>query len=289
MEVEDNVNGQHANGPDANGQQANCQHANGQPNNTANDASANAAVYNNNSNSGNGGNNIKLPEFWPDDMELWFARVESSFRRFRVTDSMVKFDCVMDKLPNDTLSAIKDIVRVVDNLPDPYQQVKQRLLSCHKPTVWKQVAKVIFHPELGGSRPSALMASMMSNLPEGEEPGFLFLGLFLHRLPADLREHLAAREFNTPQEMAAHADVLWDARHSANSMAANTVNAVGRAVSPARSRNRSPSRGRQGRSQTPAPDDGMCFFHQRFGRKARKCTPPCTYKEQGNYLAAGDD
>ena len=148
--VEDNVNGQHANGQHANGQHSNGQHANGQPaqpddiavdNNTTTNATAN-------NNSTNSSNNIQLPEFGPEDMELWLARVESSFRRFRMTDSIVRFDCMMDKLPNDMLSAIKDIVRVVDSLPNPYQQVKQRL---------------------GGSRPSALMVSMMSNLPEGKE------------------------------------------------------------------------------------------------------------------------
>ena len=131
--VEDDVNGQHANGQHSNGQPAH-------PDNIANDVTANATA-NNNNNSTNSSNNIKLPEFWPDDMELWFAREESSFRRFRVTDSIVKFDCVMDKLPNDMLSGIKDIVRVVDSLPDPYQQVKQRLLSCHKPTVWSRWQK----------------------------------------------------------------------------------------------------------------------------------------------------
>lgn len=296
VDMDQPANGQHANGQQANGQQANGQQANDhqanghQANAAGASAQPNLAMVNNNVVNNINTSNVKLPEFWPEDMELWFARVESVFRRYHITESMIKFDCVMDRLPNDTLSIIKDIVRKVDTLPDPFEQVKKRLLECHKPTVWKQVTKVIFHPELGGSLPSALMASMMANMPEGEKPGYLFLGLFLHRLPADLREHLVARDFNSPQEMATHADKLWDARNSSNSMSANMVNAVGRANSPARSRNRSPSRG-HGRSATPGgrPDTGLCYFHGKFGKKAKKCVPPCTYSEQGNYLAASDN
>lgn len=26
----------------------------------------------------------------------------------------------------------------------------------------------------------------------------------------------------------------------------------------------------------------LCFFHRRFGNKARRCTPPCTFAASGN-------
>jgi hypothetical protein len=55
------------------------------------------------------------------------------------------------------------------------------------------------------------MASMLALLPEGEPAGLLFQGLFLRRLPAEMREHLAAKIFASPREMALHADALWEA------------------------------------------------------------------------------
>jgi len=234
---------------------------------------------------------FKLPDYWPDDLELWFTRLDSVFRRYKVTSSIAKFDCLMEKIPNDVLSKIRDIVRSVgDDTVDPYEQVRDRLVTCNKTTVWQQIYRIMDHPELGGSRPSVMMSSMLSHLPTDEKPGYLFLGHFMRRLPDHLREHLAAKKFDSPQEMAAYADELWDARNSAA-----TVNAVGRSTSPhgGGGRRSSPARGRGKRSQTPAAKqpnpDGLCFYHLNYGPRANKCRPPCKWTEQGNEVAAGDN
>ncbi|TWW78190.1 hypothetical protein D4764_11G0003110 [Takifugu flavidus] len=30
----------------------------------------------------------------------------------------------------------------------------------------------------------------------------------------------------------------------------------------------------------------LCFFHQRFGRRAQRCVPPCTFEATGNTKAS---
>jgi hypothetical protein len=58
------------------------------------------------------------------------------------------------------------------------------------------------------------------------------------------------------------------------------------ALSSERTRHRSNSRSRQReRNTTPADslrDQGHCWYHRRFKDEARRCTPPCSYNEQGN-------
>jgi hypothetical protein len=49
------------------------------------------------------------------------------------------------------------------------------------------------------------MTEILALLPAGTAPDLLFLCLFLRRLPASMREHLAAA-------IASHADLLWDTR-----------------------------------------------------------------------------
>ena len=56
------------------------------------------------------------------------------------------------------------------------------------------------------------MDAMLALLPDDEVPGSLFLGLFLERLPVEMRDHLVAGEFKNPSEMALHTNRLWDAR-----------------------------------------------------------------------------
>ena len=218
---------------------------------------------------------VKLPDFWPGDAELWFSRVESVFRRNNVLDSLTRFDYIMEKIPNDVLTTIKDLVRGVDeNTDNPYGLVKDRLLHTLKPSAWSLINKIIDFPELGGSRPSVMMANMLSLLPEGEQPGMLFQGHFLRRLPESMREQLAVRTFESSREMADYADVLWEARN----MSAASLSAIG---------NRSSSPGRQkspGHQKSPTrakKRGGLCFFHFKFKEGAYRCVPPCTWPENG--------
>jgi hypothetical protein len=71
------------------------------------------------------------------------------------------------------------------------------------------------HPDLGDRHTSAMMAEILSLRFETSAPDSLFLALFLRRLPSSIRDHLAAANHTTATEMAAHADILWDARSTA--------------------------------------------------------------------------
>ena len=64
---------------------------------------------------------------------------------------------------------------------------------------------------MGDHRPTALKDAVLALLPEDEVPGSLFLSLFLERLPAEIRDHLVAKYFKNPGEMALHANKLWGA------------------------------------------------------------------------------
>ena len=75
---------------------------------------------------------------------------------------------------------------------------------------WPCIIEVsyIYPPTTGD--PDVLMAEMLSLRFETTAPDSLFLALFLRRLPASIRDHLAAANHTTATEMATHADILWD-------------------------------------------------------------------------------
>jgi hypothetical protein len=226
---------------------------------------------------------VHIPDFWTEEPALWFTRVEASFRHANVTSPSTKFDYVLMKLSTEVLKSVRDVIQ---QAPEPgkdiYLRLKSRLLSSYGPSKWKLANKLLDHPSLGDSRPSALMDSMLVVLPPGESPGVVFLAMFLRRLPSDLRDHLAGKDFDSPQQMAVHTDQLWDARGCAPALISHVASA--RDPSPARGRRRSPGRSPGRRQQTPGPG-GLCFYHHRFKARAHKCVPPCTWTE--NAEAAG--
>jgi len=240
---------------------------------------------------------VKLPDFWPADPQTWFHQAEAEFRRSNVTVSYTKYDHVLMKLPTDVVMSVRDLVNTMQpNTLDAYEQLKARLTESYGKTKWQQVNALLDLPPLGDRRPSHLMNEMLALLPTGEnKDGAIFLGIYLRKLPPTMRDHLAAANHNTAAAMAAHADILWDARcgesavthlSDANTAAVANMNMSNRRRSPdRRSPDRRRGRSRQGRRQTPGPDNrkrdssNLCYYHSRFGQKALKCEAPCAWTE----------
>ena len=117
----------------------------------------------------------------------------------------------------------------------------------------------------------------MLSLLGSEDEGFLFPHIFLRQLPLQVRAALAnssclaAGDFRGLAEEAdrilltsRNVSVQSVAVESSQSTLENEVPAVTAAVS---------TRTQRGQ---------LCFFHQRFGSKARRCVPPCAFQAPGN-------
>ena len=140
-----------------------------------------------------------------------------------------------------------------------------------------------------------MMTQMLALLPHRTAPELLFFAHFLRRLPASMRDQLAAANHKTADAMAEHADCIWDARAAKDSISVleDSIAAVLGRLSP-QNRRRSPDRrqtvvSRPQRGGTPNPgrrdgdgrrNDGSpspyCYYHRNFGKKAIKCRGPCT-------------
>jgi hypothetical protein len=225
---------------------------------------------------------VKLPEFWPADPTTWFHQAEGAFRRSNVTLSYTKYNLVNSMQPNTAHA---------------YEQLKELLTTSYSKTPWQQVKTPLDMPPLGDRRPSHIMNEMLSLLPLGSSQNdYIFLGIFLGKLPPTMREHLAAANHTTADAMAAHADVLWDAK--SGNTAINAISDASRSSASRSSTCRSPDhrspdrrRGhsRQGRKPTLGPENrrrdnsALCFYQTGSDREptnasrrvpGRKTRPP---------------
>jgi hypothetical protein len=235
---------------------------------------------------------VKLPEFWTSDPDMWFFQAECAFNRSRITASYTKFEHVVMHLPEAVVVSVRSLLLGMEpTAVDAYEQLKNQLTSSYGKSRWQRGFALLDHPELGDRRPSHMMAEMLALLPPGGVADTLFLCLFLRRLPAGMRDHLAAADFKTAAEMSSHADLLWDAR------AGQTVSAVAAELMPVRYRSSSPrdsqrsssppaASGRHQARRRPTPhsetgrlNPGICKTHAKYGAKAYYCTAPCSWEE----------
>jgi hypothetical protein len=265
-------------------------------------------------NDDNRASSLRLPIFWADNTEAWFAVVETRFRLKHIDDEQEQFDHVVNALPKESLRVVLDLVTHPPE-DNPYTAIKDRLCAAHQLTDFQRVEKLFQMDSLGGRKPSELLTEMMEMCPTGHEASPFFLFLFLQRLPKELRIMLGEDDHLDLRATAAKADKLWAVHgHQQHGTVAAvepssqfeppaaSVAAVRGGFIPRANKSgaqRGKGRGRGGHSKaassslnagaavyTPPPaalarqSAGLCFYHWSFGDKADKCEGICSW--QGN-------
>jgi len=239
---------------------------------------------------------VKLPDFWTSDPDMWFFQAECAFNRSRITASYTKFEHVVMKLPEAVIVSVRSLLLGMEpTAVDAYEQLRAQLTTSYGKSRWQRGFALLDHPDLGDRRPSHMMSEMLALLPAGASPDTVFLCLFLSRLPAGMRDHLAAADYKTAAEMSAHADLLWDARAGGTVAAVEVAEVMpvlyARSSSPRDSqRSSSPPSGPRSsgrhrvRRATPHNEagrlnPGLCAPHARYGSKAWTCVLPCSWED----------
>ena len=232
---------------------------------------------------------VKLPTFWTDNPRAWFIHADSQFDISHITLSRTKFNHILSSLPKEIIDTVVDIVEEIATYDDPYNSLKDRLLTGFKVTRWARMSQLIHHPGLGDLRPSQLMSKMLALLSPGTAPCEILLGLFMEKMPLEIRNGIALKDYNDPRVLAADADLIYDSKVAAQASGLSVVNRLTECVAAvqvqSRSRNRRPQRQR---AQQPPYDEatskGLCYYHYSWGKDANKCRPNCSWT--GNAPAA---
>ena len=247
---------------------------------------------------------LKLPPFWPSDPDLWFAQVEAQFSTRGITSQKTKYEYVVASLSPEFATQVRDLIlRIPDTTP--YDTLKRQLITRTALPEQRRLQQLLSSTELGDQRPTQLLRRMQQLLggEMADADGKLLRELFLQRLPDNVRMVLASfGDTKTLDQLAELGDSIISAgspsvaavTHSQPSnelqdlrkelcQLRETVSALSTSV---RTRSPSPHR-RHFRPRSPPPQQhptSTCWYHARFGDKARKCTPPCSYT--GNLKAS---
>ncbi|XP_011858411.1 PREDICTED: uncharacterized protein LOC105555969 [Vollenhovia emeryi] len=241
---------------------------------------------------------VRVPPYWSDEPELWFTQLEGQFTLSGITQDHTKYSYAIAYLNSPQIKEIKDVVTrpPADN---KYEAVKRALISRMSVSQEQRTRQLLELEDIGDRKPSQFLRHLRTLAGENVLDALL-RSLWLGRLPSQMQMVLATRTEDPLNQVAEQADRIHEM--TSKTMVASTT-AVSTKGSPDKNsleaqmqaltkqvatlttqevglkkqqeRSRSQSRNRKAKKD----NDEHCYYHNRFGEKARKCTKPCTYEK----------
>lgn len=253
---------------------------------------------------------VKIPPFWPIDPELWFSQIENQFALAGISADETKFNYVAGHLDAKYAAEVRDILT---NPPvtEKYLKLKTELILRLSSSQDQKTRQLLEHEEMGDRKPTQFLRHLRS-LAGTVVPDTVLKPLWLTRLPTSTQAILATQANSDLDALAVLADAVLAANQQARPQVAETTvststletmmerltilmtSKIGEVANTlrkemaeiredqhqhqfCRSRSRSSSHPRSRSHSSSQHHDGVCWYHQRFGDKATRCTKPCQY------------
>lgn len=237
---------------------------------------------------------VKLPQFWIDRPSVWFGQAEAQFEIAGITQEKTKYSHIIAMLDSRVAG---EVAEIIENPPTEgcYQYLKTELLKRLSASREDRVRRLLSDEDIGDRKPSQFLRHLRSLAGTTLKNDDIIRQLWIRRLPSNAQAILAAQE-DLPLEKAADiADRIVEvagpiAVHAVQGPSSEVteltlrVEALTKSVEAltAESRSRSRSRGGNERSRSTSRYSNICWYHQRFGNKANRCTTPCNWKNPEN-------
>lgn len=228
----------------------------------------------------------KFPSFYRPDPAFWFEQVEAAFHTNHITSDETRFKYVIQFAEPEILPHVISIAR---NPPatNKYEAVKERILAAFAESAESKLRRLFQGKNLEGKRPSHYLQDLRNTGGEQVTDAML-RSLLLEQLPENIRMVLAISNEADVDKLAKMADLMIEMQQlpcistvqkapTENDVLEQILSRIDRLEITTRNRSRSKQRSTR-RQRSGSRNRGFCFFHQRFGKQARNCRPPCKWQ-----------
>ena len=243
---------------------------------------------------------VNLPEFFIADPALWFVKAEAMFQAKRVKSDLTRYTYIVEHIPMTVATQVRELL-INPPETDAYNKLKEAILKRCGPSEPAMLRSLLGNVHLNGRLPSQLLRYMQSLLGNKHMDDEIMRQLWLDKLPAHIIPSLAIAMNQPLAEQANLADRVMEMQRTSytpfpTASTSPDMSAVLQKISEtlavlAIRRDSTPHRGRSGRSSSrrrksfsrshsSSRVSGVCWYHHTFGDAARRCTPPCSFKEE---------
>ena len=209
--------------------------------------------------------NLRLQPFFESKPKIWFELIEEQFLIYKISADALRYAHLVSAQTDEPYSIVS--AALYGSTQDKYETAKRALIKQYTKSQYARYQAIFHTPPLGDQKPSTLLRYMVDHLDdeEAQKPGAWLKWLWFSLLPEHVREHLLsdavkAGDDELPLRQLAE---LADMRISND---IRRIDAVSR-----------PAKIKPAKKDDDKPD--WCFYHNRFGNKAKKCKDGCLYTE----------
>lgn len=251
---------------------------------------------------------VKLSPFWTNLPSAWFMTTEAAFASSGITQERTKYGYVLQVLTQDVAATVYDVMKDISTTTptDPYTRIKEALIDRYTVAESRRIEQLISGVDMGDRTPSEFYRHLASLAGSSEVVSDkLILELWTRRLPQLVRATLKVSSKTELRDILKIADDVYDvyrAEHSSSMFSVNgaqsrsaqdQVNAkferelseIKEMISALtfngqqhrRGRDRSHSRNRSRSRSGDDSKNGICWYHNKYGKAARNCEKPCKF------------
>lgn len=248
----------------------------------------------------------RIPPFWTNSPEAWFVQAEAQFELSRINKEERKYAYLVSSLPQEVIQRVLDVIQNPPNPNERYKTLKAVLLQRFSLSEEGKITNLLYHEEIGDRSPSEFYHRLLLLAGNDDSAKTLAIKLWKDRLPSPIDIAVIPLMAQGPTVFLDTADKIWErTRAKINTVSNNpflqepstsnyqepwkkdieSLKACIEKLSEnfysnrgrSKSSNRSHSKSRDSEHKRNKSHEKLCWYHKKFGDKARKCVKPCSY------------
>lgn len=151
---------------------------------------------------------VRVPPFWADSPEIWFAQIEAQFAASNITTDNSKFTTIIGNIESKVLTQVSEAVL---NPPqtEKYENLKKQIISAFADSEQNKMKRLLSATEMGDRKPTQLRNEMIK-LGGGKINDEFLKVIWLDKLPQQVRVILSTSDVEL-KSLAILADRIVDA------------------------------------------------------------------------------
>ncbi|XP_037931034.1 uncharacterized protein LOC119665852 [Teleopsis dalmanni] len=102
---------------------------------------------------------VKVPPFWCERPEIWFAQIEAQFAVGTISSDVTQFNMIVAAIESSIVADVSDTV-LHSSETGKYANLKVRIIEGYSESEQRKIQRLLSEVELGDRRPTQLLTEL---------------------------------------------------------------------------------------------------------------------------------